>query len=39
MLLRALLGEKLEQLQAGIEPHVARSVTFFLAAAMHGGVD
>jgi AcrR family transcriptional regulator len=39
LLIRALLGEKLEQLQAEIKPHVARSVTFFLAAAMHGGVD
>jgi AcrR family transcriptional regulator len=39
LLMRALLGEKLEQLHAEIEPHVARSVAFFFAAAMHGGVD
>jgi AcrR family transcriptional regulator len=32
ILLRALFGEKRELLQAEIEPHVARSVAFFLAA-------
>jgi AcrR family transcriptional regulator len=36
--LRALFGEKLEQLCAEIEPHVTRSVAFFLAACRHGGV-
>ena len=39
LLIRALLGEKPEQLQAEIEPHVARSVSFFLAGSTHGGVD
>jgi AcrR family transcriptional regulator len=39
MLLRALLGEKLEQLHAEMEPHVAHSVAFFLAGSTHGGVD
>jgi hypothetical protein len=39
LLLRALLGEELKSLHAEIGPHVARSVTFFLAAARHGGVD
>jgi AcrR family transcriptional regulator len=39
LLMRALLGEKLDELQAEIEPHVASSVTFFLAAAKHAGVD
>jgi AcrR family transcriptional regulator len=38
LLIRALLGEKLEQLHAEIEPHVARSVSFFLAGTTHGGV-
>jgi len=38
LLMRALLGEKLKALQAEIGPHVARSVTFFLAACRHGGV-
>ena len=35
LLLRALFGEKLKQLCAEIEPHVARSVAFFLAACRH----
>jgi len=39
LLMRALLGEKLEVLQAEIGPHVARSVTLFLAACRHGGVN
>ena len=39
LLLRALLGEKLEQLQAEMKPHVAHSVSFFLAGSTHGGVD
>ena len=39
LLLRALLGEKVEPLRAEIDPHVARSVAFFLAACRHGGVD
>jgi AcrR family transcriptional regulator len=39
LLVRALLGEELKSLHAEIKPHVARSVTFFLAAARHGGVD
>jgi AcrR family transcriptional regulator len=38
-LMRALAGEKLEVLSAEIGPHVARSVTFFLAACRHGGVN
>ena len=37
--LRALFGEKLEQLCAEIKPHVIRSVAFFLAACRHGGVN
>ena len=36
--LRALFGEKLEQLCAEIKPHVTRSVAFFVAACRHGGV-
>ena len=39
LVLRALFGEKLEQLCAEIKPHVTRSVTFFLAACRHGGVS
>jgi AcrR family transcriptional regulator len=39
LLIRALLGENLDQLQAEMQPHVARSVAFFLAAAVRGGVD
>jgi AcrR family transcriptional regulator len=34
-LLRALLGEDLKQLRGETEPHVARSVEFFLAACRH----
>jgi hypothetical protein len=32
-------GEKLKDLRAEVEPDVARSVAFFLAACRHGGVD
>src|SRR5262245_15473010 len=39
LLLRALHGEKLKSLCAEIEPHVTRSVGFFLAACRHGGVN
>jgi len=39
LVLRALFGEKLEQLCPEIKPHVTRSVTFFLAACRHGGVS
>ena len=39
LVLRALFGEKLEQLCAEIKPHVIRSVAFFLAACRHGGVN
>ena len=39
LVLRALFGEKLEQLCAEIKPHVTRSVAFFLAACRHGGVS
>jgi AcrR family transcriptional regulator len=39
VILRALLGERLELLQAEIDPHVARTVNFFLAACRHGGVS
>jgi AcrR family transcriptional regulator len=39
LLMRALAGEKLKVLWAEIGPHVARSVTFFLAACRHSGVD
>lgn len=38
MLMRALFGEDLAALCAEIQPHVARSVAFFLAACRHGGV-
>ena len=38
LMMRALFGEKLKPLCAEIEPHVARSVAFFLAACRHGGV-
>jgi AcrR family transcriptional regulator len=38
LLLRALHGEKLKSLCAEIEPHVTRSVGFFLAACRHGGI-
>ena len=39
MIIRALFGEKLKPLRAEIGPHVAHSVTFFLAACRHGGVN
>ena len=38
LLHRALHGEKPKALCAEIEPHVASSVTFFIAACRHGGV-
>jgi len=38
LVMRALYGEKLKALHAEIEPHVARSVAFFLAACRHDGV-
>ena len=38
LMLRALFGEKPEQLCAEIKPHLTRSVAFFLAACRHGGV-
>jgi AcrR family transcriptional regulator len=39
LLIRALYGEKLKVLHGEIEPHVARSVAFFLAACRHDGVN
>jgi AcrR family transcriptional regulator len=39
MMMRALFGEDLTALRADIGPHVARTVTFFLAACRHGGTD
>jgi hypothetical protein len=39
LLLRALHGEQLKALCAEIEPHVAQSVAFFIAACRHGGVN
>jgi hypothetical protein len=39
LIIRALFGEERESLRAEVEPHVARSVAFFLAACRHGGVD
>jgi len=39
LLMRALFGEKLKLLRAEIGPHVTRSIAFFVAACMHGGVD
>jgi AcrR family transcriptional regulator len=39
LLMEALFGEKIEALCAEIEPHVARSVAFFLAACRHGGIN
>jgi hypothetical protein len=39
LLLRALHGEKLKALCAEIEPHVRRSVKFFIAACRRGGID
>jgi AcrR family transcriptional regulator len=38
LMLRALFGEKLNQLCGEIRPHVTRSVAFFLAACRQGGV-
>jgi len=38
LVMRALFGEKLEQLRKEIGPHAARSVAFFLAACRHGGI-
>jgi len=38
LIMRALYGEKLKSLCAEIEPHVKRSVAFFLAACRHDGV-
>jgi AefR-like transcriptional repressor, C-terminal domain len=37
MVMRALFGERLTALRAEIAPHVARTVTFFLAACRQGG--
>lgn len=37
LIMRALFGEKLEALCAGIGPHVAHAVAFFLAACRDGG--
>ena len=39
LLMRALSGEKLRSVQTEIEPHVSRSIRFFLAACRHDGVD
>jgi AcrR family transcriptional regulator len=39
LLLRGLFEHKVEALQAEIAPHVAGSVTFFLAACRHDGVS
>jgi hypothetical protein len=39
LILRALFGEKRKSLQAEIEPHVAQSVGFFLAACRNGDID
>jgi AcrR family transcriptional regulator len=39
ILVRALFGEKLKDLRAEVEPDVARSVAFFLAACRHGGIS
>jgi AcrR family transcriptional regulator len=38
MLMRALFGERLTALRAEIAPHVAQTVTFFLAACRNGGI-
>jgi AcrR family transcriptional regulator len=37
VVIRALFGEQLEALRAEVEPHVARTVAFFLAACRYGG--
>jgi hypothetical protein len=39
LLMRALFGERISDLQTEISPHVARIVPFFLAACRHAGVD
>jgi hypothetical protein len=39
LLLRALMGAKSEALQSEIEPHIARSVAFFLAGCRGGGTN
>jgi AcrR family transcriptional regulator len=39
LMLRALFGENRQSLQAEVEPHVARSVAFFLAACRNSGRD
>ncbi len=39
ILTRALFGEKLKDLRAEVEPDVARSIAFFLAACRHGGIS
>jgi AcrR family transcriptional regulator len=39
LLMRALGGEKLDGLHAGIGQHVSKRVTFFLAACRHGGIS
>jgi AcrR family transcriptional regulator len=39
LFIRALYGEKLKVLDAEVEPHVARSVAFFLAACRHDGIN
>jgi AcrR family transcriptional regulator len=39
LIIRGLFGENLEALEAEIEPHVARTVAFFLAACQHSGAD
>jgi hypothetical protein len=39
LIMRALVGEKLKALRVEIKPHVARSITFFLAACRHAGIN
>lgn len=39
MLMRGLFEDKVETLEAEIDPHVARSVAFFLAACRHGAFE
>ena len=39
MLLQGLFEDKVETLEPQIDPHVARTVPFFLAACRHGGVE
>jgi AcrR family transcriptional regulator len=38
IVMRALSGENLETLHAGIGPYVSQKVAFFLAASRHGGI-